>query len=107
MNKIFKFQYQYISDDSEANDRDDSNDSDFEVADKKNSKDLQIDLNSKKKRGRPGKGLDNVSTFKKSHGKDDSDMEFRSGRKSSKSSTDDDSENSSDLDQDDSDSIHL
>ena len=102
--EIFKFQYQYISDDSEDNDRDDSNDSDFEVADKKNSKDLQIDLNSKKKRGRQGKGLDNVSTFKKSHGKDDSDMEFRSGRKSSKSSTDDDSENSSDLDQDDSDS---
>ena len=98
--EIFKFQYQYISDDSEDMDRDDSNDSDFEVADKKNSKDLQIDLNSKKKRGRPGKGLENVSTFKKRPGKDDSDMEFRSSRKSSKSSTDDDSENSSDLDQD-------
>ena len=104
--EIFKFQYQYISDDSEDMDRDDSNDSDFEVADKKNSKDLQVDLNSKKKRGRPSKGLENVSTFKKRQnlGKDDSDMEFRSSRKSSKSSTDDDSENSSDLDQDDSDS---
>ena len=104
--EIFKFQYQYISDDSEDMDRDDSNDSDFEVGNKKNSKDSQIEINSKKKRGRPAKGLEDVSPFKKklTVGRDDSDMEFRTSRKSSKSSTDDDSENSSDLDQDDSDS---
>ena len=105
--EIFKFQYQYISDDSD--DKDDSNDSDFEVADKKNTKELATEVTGKKKRGRPPKVYSqNNSTLqlkeKKNVGKEDSDLEFRNNRKSSKSSTDDDTDNSSDLDQDDSDS---
>ena len=102
--EVFKFNYQYISDDSDEMDKDDSNDSDFEVKDKKNAKDLAAEIN-KKKRGRPPKHADSpLMKGKKSFGKDDSDLELRNSRKSSKSSTDDDSDNSSDLDQDDSDS---
>ena len=103
--EVFKFNYQYISDDSDE-DRDDSNDSDFEVKDKKNNRELVMDLNSKKKKGKTGKENDNSSMIKSKRriGKEDSDTEFQNCRKGSKSSSDDDTDNSSDLDHDDSDS---
>ena len=54
--ETFKFQYQYISDDSEEIDKDDSNDSDFELAAKRNQSQLQAKGSPlKKKRGRPPK----------------------------------------------------
>lgn len=91
--EIFKFQYQYISDDSDDMDKDDSNDSDFEVANKK-SKD-SAELDNKKKKGKFNK---ETLKGKKDSGRDESDQEYR---KHGRSSSEDDSDNSSDLDQDD------
>ena len=90
--EIFKFQYQYISDDSD-DDKDDSNDSDFEVANKKSKDSAEMD--NKKKKGRASK---ETVKSKKDFGREDSDNEYR---KHGRSSSEDDSDNSSDLDQDD------
>jgi len=100
--ETFKFQYQYISDDSDEIDKDDSNDSDFELAAKRNQNQLAAKLPSnKRKRGRPPKSHEHSSPIrKKNFEKDDSDDGFDNIGKHSKSSSDDDSDNSSDDDLD-------
>merc|ERR1712098_466771 len=84
-------------------DKDDSNDSDFELAAKRNQNQLAAKLTSnKRKRGRPPKSHEHSSPIrnKKNFEKDDSDDGYDNIGKHSKSSSDDDSDNSSDDDLD-------
>ena len=98
--ETFKFQYQYISDDSEEIDKDDSNDSDFELAAKRNQ--LQAKGSPlKKKRGRPPKNhvATDMSGSRKKYEKEESedeDVYDTNIGTASKSSSDDDTDNSSD-----------
>ena len=117
--ETFKFQYQYISDDSEEIDKDDSNDSDFELAAKRNQL-LAKGSAMKKKRGRPPKNhlpsdLTGASRkkYEKEESEDDDDVYDNIGPgTASKSSSDDDEtdntsdelDNDQDLDNDSSDS---
>ena len=100
--ETFKFQYQYISDDSEEIDKDDSNDSDFELAAKRNQNQLQAKGSPlKKKRGRPPKNhvSTDMSGSRKKYEKeesDDEDVYDTNIGTASKSSSDDDTDNSSD-----------
>ena len=102
--ETFKFQYQYISDDSEEIDKDDSNDSDFELAAKRNQSQLLAKGSSlKKKRGRPPKNhmsSELIGASRKKYEKDDSEDEdvydnIGPGT-ASKSSSDDETDNTSD-----------
>ena len=102
--ETFKFQYQYISDDSEEIDKDDSNDSDFELAAKRNqSQLLERGSSLKKKRGRPPKNhmsSELIGASHKKYDKDDSedgDVYDNIGPgTASKSSSDDETDNTSD-----------
>jgi len=116
--ETFKFQYQYISDDSEEIDKDDSNDSDFELAAKRNQSQLQAKGSPlKKKRGRPPKShgsseveervrppkshsSSDLAASRKKYEKEESDDEdvfdnIGTGP-ASKSSSDDETDNTSD-----------
>ena len=100
--ETFKFQYQYISDDSDEIDKDDSNDSDFELAAKRSQNALQAkgSTPTKKKRGRPPKNHASTELLplRKKYEKDESEDEdvFDNIGPASKSSSDDETDNSSD-----------